>query len=108
MILGPSKESFVPHTHERKGEWIYILHGRGTADIDDEEVPVATGDFLGFTTTSVVHHLRNTSDADLVYLMGGESRYAEPSSFPTLHKRKVPVGSRVDVIDIDQEEKEPR
>ena len=103
VTLPPGKESFVPHTHEREEEWIYILSGSATADIDGEEFPVSAGDFMGFTTPSVVHHLRNTSDEELIYLMGGECCTAEASNFPTLNKRKVRFGNKVHEFDLDQE-----
>jgi uncharacterized cupin superfamily protein len=101
MILAAGKESFVPHSHEREEEWMYILSGSGTADIDGEEVAIAAGDFLGFSTPSITHHIRNTSDDDLVYLMGGECRYIEASNFPTLNKRKVRIGNHVSIEPLD-------
>lgn len=101
VTIPAGKESFVPHTHEREEEWIYILSGSGTAEIDGQEVAVSAGDFMGFTAPSVVHHLRNTSDSDLVYLMGGECRYAEASNFPTLNKRKVRFGDEVHEFDLE-------
>ena len=100
MTLTPGKESFVPHTHEREEEWVYILSGSGTALIEDKEFLVEPGDFMGFTTPSVLHHLRNTGDEDLVYLMGGECLFAEASNFPTLGKRKIRFGNEVHVVDI--------
>ena len=44
----PGKESFVYHSHYREEEWIYVLSGRGIAEVADEEVEVAAGDFVGF------------------------------------------------------------
>ena len=99
VTLPPGKESFVPHTHEREEEWLYILAGEGSADVDGSTYTVRAGDFLGFSTPSVVHHLRNTSDQDLVYLMGGECLHVETSDFPTLGKRKVRIGNNVEVFD---------
>ncbi len=101
VAIPPGKESFVPHTHEREEEWVYILSGSGTADIDGEPVAVSAGDFMGFPTPSVVHHLRNTGDAELVYLMGGECLHAEASNFPTLNKRKIRFGNEVRVFDMN-------
>ena len=57
--IPPGKESFVYHSHYREEEWIYVISGRGVAEIDDEEFEVAAGDFMGFPTPSVAHHLRN-------------------------------------------------
>lgn len=100
MTLAPGKESFVPHTHEREEEWVYILSGTGIAQIDHAEVVVSAGDFMGFTAPSVVHHLRNSGEQDLVYLMGGECRDAEASNFPTLNKRKIRIGREETLVDL--------
>ena len=80
--LPPGRESFVPHAHTAEEEWIYVLAGRGMARIGSEEVEVGPGDFMGFATPSVVHHLRNPFAEDLVYLCGGEIRDAEIAEYP--------------------------
>src|SRR5919108_4652226 len=46
----PGKESFVYHSHHREEEWIYIISGRGIAEIDGDEFQVGAGDFMGFST----------------------------------------------------------
>lgn len=93
----PGKESFVYHSHYREEEWIYILSGRGIAEIDQEEFEVGAGDFMGFPTPSVAHHLKNTGEEDLVYLAGGENLEVEIAEFPRLGKRML---RRKDVIEI--------
>ena len=98
--LAPGKESFVYHAHEREEEWIYIMSGRGTAEIDGEDHDVGPGDFMGFPTPSVAHHLRNTGTEPLVYLMGGENRDFEVATFPRLGKTMVRRGSEVEIYDI--------
>ncbi len=80
------KESFVYHSHQREEEWIYVISGRGVAEIDDEEFEVAAGDFVGFPTPSVAHHLRNPYDENLVYLVGGESLDVEIADFLQLER----------------------
>ncbi|BAU15700.1 cupin domain protein (plasmid) [Leptolyngbya sp. NIES-3755] len=42
---------------------------------------------MGFPTPSVAHHLRNTGNKDLVYLVGGENLEIEIADFPHLKKR---------------------
>jgi uncharacterized cupin superfamily protein len=100
--IPPGKESFVYHSHAREEEWVYILSGNGTAEIDGGEYEVGPGDFMGFATPSVAHHLRNTGSEDLVYLMGGEHRDAEVADFPRLGKRMIRVGDKVEVYELDQ------
>ena len=97
--IEPGKESFVYHSHEREEEWIYILSGTGMAEIDGKDHQVAAGDFMGFPTPSVAHHLRNTGQEPLVYLMGGEKLDYEVAHFPTLGKTMVRRGSNVDIYD---------
>jgi uncharacterized cupin superfamily protein len=80
--LPPGRESFVAHSHATEEEWIYVLSGRGLARIGSDEVEVGPGDFMGFATPSVVHHLRNPFGEDLVYLCGGEMRELEVAEYP--------------------------
>lgn len=93
----PGKESFIYHAHHREEEWIYILSGRGIAEIDDEELEVGAGDFMGFPTPSVAHHLRNPYGDTLVYLMGGENLDVEIADFPRLGKRMIRFGETVEI-----------
>jgi uncharacterized cupin superfamily protein len=93
------KESFVYHSHDREEEWIYVLSGRGIAEIDDVEYEVGPGDFMGFPTPSVAHHLRNPFDTDLVYLVGGESVDVEVADFPRLGKRMIRRAGGVEIYD---------
>lgn len=88
----PGKESFVYHAHYTEEEFVYILSGRGLAEIGDEVIEVGPGDFMGFPTPSVGHHLLNPFDEELVYLAGGERHTAEISDFPKLGKRVVRAG----------------
>jgi uncharacterized cupin superfamily protein len=85
----PGKESFIPHAHLRDEEFLYILEGHGMALIGDAEVAVGPGDFMGFPTDGTPHHLKNTGNADLVYLMGGERSAFEVARFPTVGKLAV-------------------
>jgi len=98
----PGKESAIYHSHTSEEEWIFVLSGHGTAEIGDEEHRVGPGDFMGFATPSVAHHLRNDSDEDLVYLVGGERRDVEIAEFPRLGKVVLRVGQRADVVDRSQ------
>ena len=98
--LRPGKESFVYHSHEFEEEWLYILSGKATALIDGQEYAVGAGDFMGFPTPSVAHHLVNTGSEDLLYLMGGENREVEVSDFPRLNKRMLRVRNDIQVYDL--------
>ncbi|HEX6375856.1 MAG TPA: cupin domain-containing protein [Allosphingosinicella sp.] len=98
--IPPGKESFVYHSHAREEEWLYILSGTGTAEIDGADYAVGPGDFMGFAAPSVAHHLRNSGEEELVYLMGGENLDAEVATFPKLGKKMVRVGDQVEVYEV--------
>ena len=106
-VIPPGKEGFVYHAHHRDEEWVYVLSGAGTAEIDGADYPIAAGDFLGFPIPpdgpSVAHHLRNTGSEDLVMLMGGEAHAVEIADFPKLGKRKVLAHGKVQVVDLPEE-----
>lgn len=98
--IPPGKESFVYHSHALEEEWLYILAGRGIAEIDGEEHAVGPGDFMGFAAPSVAHHLRNEGEEELVYLMGGEKLGMEVATFPRLGRKMVRVGEEVEIYDL--------
>ena len=98
------KESFIYHAHHYEEEFIYILSGRGIAEIDEGEFEVGAEDFLGFPTPSVAHHLRNPFEADLIYLMGGERKEVEIADFPRLNKQAIRDGNKAYIIDIKSKE----
>jgi uncharacterized cupin superfamily protein len=98
--IPPGKESFVYHSHQREEEWLYILSGRGIAEIDEEEYEVGPGDFMAFPTPSVAHHLRNPFEQELVYLMGGENLDFEVADFPRLSKRMLRRGTTIEIYNL--------
>ncbi len=98
------RESFCYHVHHREEEWVYVLSGHGTAEIGDAEHPVGPGDFLAFPAGGEAHHLRNTGDDDLIYLMGGENLEHEIADFPRLGKRMLRLGETIEIFDLDDAE----
>ena len=99
--IPPGKESFIYHSHAAEEEFVYILSGRGRAEVGDEVFEVGPGDFLGFPTPSVGHHLTNPYDEDLVYLMGGEQASVEVAEFPRAGKVLFRRGEEVFLADRD-------
>lgn len=100
VCIPPGHESFVYHSHQHEEEWIYVLSGRAIAEIGDAELEVGAGDFMGFPTPSVGHHLRNASGEDLVYLMGGERREMEVADFPKHGRRMYRSRTTVDIVEV--------
>jgi quercetin 2,3-dioxygenase len=101
--LPPEKESAIYHLHRREEEWMYVLEGRGIAEVADAEHEVGPGDFLGFPP-GVAHHLRNASGDRLVFLEGGEViGDVEVGEFPRLGRRLVRAGTTVAVYPMEAE-----
>jgi len=103
LKIAPGKESFIYHSHYYEEEWIYVLSGRGIAEIDGQEHEVRPGDFMGFATGAqpVAHHMRNPFDAELVYLSGGEHREYEVADYPKQRRRMVRRGDQIDIYSFD-------
>lgn len=97
--MPPGKESFVYHSHEHDEEFLYILSGRGRAEIGEDTVEVGPGDFMGFPAPGVAHHLTNPYDEDLVYLMGGERSGLDVGYFPRLGRRIVFSASGIAAVE---------
>lgn len=94
--LEPGRESTQFHYHEATEEFIYIVSGRGIAEIGDESAEVGPGDFMAFPTPSLAHTMRNPFDEDLVYLVGGEHKATDVVHYPRIHRTmmKSPQGRR--------------
>lgn len=84
----PGKASTQFHYHHHEEEFLYILSGRGIAEIGDAQYEVGPGDFMGFTAPSLPHSLSNPFAEDLVYLMGGERREYDVCDYPRIARRQ--------------------
>ena len=99
LRVPPGKEAFILHRHSVQEEWSYIVEGEGTAQIGDEKIKVAAGDFIAFPLNGKAHTIVNTGTRDLVYLTGGEDTPYDIGHFPTLNKIIVFKPEGVDLID---------
>ena len=88
------------HRHLAEEEFLFVLSGRGTAAIDDREIPVGPGDFLGFPAGGPAHAMRNDGPEDLVYLMAGERRAADVVDYPRQAKRLIKALGERQMIDL--------
>lgn len=98
--IPPGKESFAYHSHHTEEEFVYVVSGRGVAEINDREVEVGPGDFLGFRTPGCAHHFKNPFSEDLVCLMGGERREIEVAEFPRLGMRLIRTKSSGEAVHV--------
>ena len=99
----PGRESFAYHAHYTEEEFVFILSGRGIAEVAGEKTEVGPGDFLGFPTSPPTpHHMHNPFDKDLVYLSGGERRVTEVADFPKHRLRQLRVGMNFSIHSLDE------
>ena len=87
--LEPGRESTQFHFHDADEEFLYVLQGRGIAEIGAESFEVGPGDFLGFTAPSQPHTLTNPFDDDLVYLMAGERNPNDVVHYPRIRRTMI-------------------
>ena len=99
--LEAGRESTQFHYHDADEEFLYVLEGRGIAEIGDEEHEVGPGDFMGFGAPSAPHALRNPFDEDLVYLMGGERNATDVVHYPRIARSMMKGGERRAWVDWD-------
>lgn len=91
------KESYAYHVHHHDEEWMYVLSGRGVAEIGEAEQEIGPGDFLGFPAGGPAHHVRALPGEDLVTVQGGDAwsrSTIEIVDFPRLGLRRTFVGTR--------------
>lgn len=82
-------DSTTHHYHDADEEFIYILSGSGTAKIDTTEYPVGPGDFMAFPVGGPAHSLHNSSDEDLVYMVGGECNLPDVVHYPDIQRSMI-------------------
>ena len=99
--IEPGKETTEFHFHHQEEEFIYIISGRGIAEIGEEQFEVEAGDFMGFTAPSLPHCLKNPFDVDLVYLMGGERLSVDVCDYPKIKKRRYRVNGESQLVDCE-------
>lgn len=93
--------SSVHHFHHQDEEWVYILSGRGIAEIGDDRHEVEAGDFMGFVAGSVAHSLHNAGAEDLVYLVGGNRLPFDVCDYPRIGKRRYRINGKNVYVDAD-------
>lgn len=87
--LEPGRDSTQCHYHDADEEFIYILEGSGTAEIGDEVFEVGPGDFMGFPAPSPAHLLRNDTQDNLIYLVGGERNPNDVVHYPRIRRTMI-------------------
>ena len=97
----PGFETTEYHFHHAEEEFVYILSGRGIAEIGSGEVEVGPGDLMAFPAGGQAHAMRNPGPEDLVYLMAGERRYGDVVDYPRKAKRLLKAGGNRKIVDLE-------
>ncbi len=77
------------HYHDTDEEFLYVLSGRGIAEIGEQKLAVGAGDFMAFPAGSQPHCLTNPYAEDLVYLMGGDRNPSDVVHYPHLDRTMI-------------------
>ena len=85
--LRKGNDSTQFHFHHIDEEFVYILSGKGIAEIGENTHEVAPGDFMAFGKHSLPHNMHNPFDEDLVYLMGGSRSPIDVCDYPRIGRR---------------------
>jgi uncharacterized cupin superfamily protein len=106
--LGPGKVASLYHSQHCEEEWIYVLQGNGSVEIEEIEYQLGPGDFVGLAAPTAPHQLRNPSKKSLLCLMGGSRTDVDMAEFPRDGKRMLRRGENMEVYDTaDAEETGP-
>lgn len=100
--LESGRDSTEYHTHAHDEEWIYILSGRGLAEIGDRKAEVKAGDFMGFVASSLPHTLTNPFSEDLVYLVGGTRHAYDVVDYPRRGVRSYKYDGKRDNVEMSK------
>ena len=103
VCMGDDTTEF--HTHYCDEEFVYILSGRGVAEIGKKKIKVGPGDFMGFTAQSLPHGMTNPYQEDLVYLLGGTRKAVDICEYPRSRKRGYKFAGRRHLVkfgDVDE------
>jgi uncharacterized cupin superfamily protein len=98
--VAPGAETTEYHLHHHEDEAVYVLEGRATATIGDEQHPISPGDFIGYRAGGLAHTIVNTGDAVLRLLVIGQRLAHDVGDYPRLQKRIYrQAGLAADVVD---------
>ena len=99
--LEPGFDSSEHHFHEVDEEFLYILDGRAIAWIGDESFEVGPGDFMAFPKGSPPHHLHNSHDEDVTYLVGGTRAPIDVCNYPRKGLRQYRIFGQREFVEVE-------
>jgi uncharacterized cupin superfamily protein len=98
--LKSGDDSTEYHFHHQDEEWVYILSGRGVAEIGGKRYRINAGDFMGFVAVSQPHAMRNPHKQDLLYLVGGNRWPMDVCDYPRINKRRYRMNGENVYVDL--------
>ena len=97
--VAPGDETTQHHNHECSDEFVYILSGTATLELDDETFVLSSGDFAGFPANGAAHSMKNTGESDLLYLVGGNRVDTDCCNYPKINRRLFKINGRNESVD---------
>lgn len=85
--VAPGRDTTEYHKHHFEDECVYILSGQASSVIDEQEVAVGPGDFIGYRKGGHAHELRNTGTETLRVLVIGQRLPHDVGDYPREGKR---------------------
>jgi len=64
--IEPGDETTQYHNHECSDEFVYILSGSASLELDESFYNLEAGDFVGFPANGSAHSMTNSGDCDPV------------------------------------------
>lgn len=98
----PGHDSTQYHVHQGEEEFIYIISGRGVAELGEDTVEVGPGDFMGFVPGGLAHGLSNPFTDDLVYLVGGMRLDFDICDYPQVNTRLYRRGLQRQYVELEE------
>ncbi|MGP5121054.1 cupin domain-containing protein [Psychrobacter alimentarius] len=94
-------ETTTHHYHEESDEFIYMLSGELSLRYGDEQYALKSGDFVGFPAHGAAHSMRNESDADATYLMGGSRPDIDITLYPEIDRKMYNIHGKKEYVDFE-------
>ncbi len=94
-------ETTTHHYHEESDEFIYVLSGELSLRYGDEQYVLKAGDFAAFPAHGSAHSMRNDSDADATYLMGGSRPDIDITLYPEINRKMYKIHGKKEYVDLE-------
>ena len=99
--IEPGDETTTHHYHEESDEFIYMLSGELSLRYGGEQYQLTAGDFVGFPAHGAAHSMRNNSNADATYLMGGSRPPIDTTLYPEIDRKMYNIHGKKEYVDLE-------